>query len=181
MEIVSVFLGLFLAVVYNLVPLAVVVQMKKAGIVNNEGFYGNDDVMSAWLAYLVFNLVIESIIATTLCIVTIRTILTIKQFFREQYFKQTASLILVTIATLATFVLCLLNDAGLTILQLQQSEAQRNESTDGLAIGGLILWIPSFTINFLHLRNIRMQKKCLTDVPNLPMPLSGSLINEIDG
>ena len=67
----------------------------------------------------------------------------------------------------------------MTILQVKKPEAQLNDETDGLAIGCLILWIPSFIINFLHLRNIRMQKKCI-NVPNLPMPLSGSLINEIE-
>ena len=60
-----------MAVLYNLMPLFVVVKMKEDGIVNNKGFYEDDDVMNAWIAYLIFNLVIESVIATTLCIVTI--------------------------------------------------------------------------------------------------------------
>ena len=52
-------------------PLIVVVKMKEDGIVNNKEFYEDDDVMNAWIAYLIFNLVIESVIATTLSIVTI--------------------------------------------------------------------------------------------------------------
>ena len=71
LEIYSIVLSLFMVVLYNLMPLIVVVQMKNAGIVNNKGFYENDDVMNAWMAYLIFNLVIESIIATTICIVSI--------------------------------------------------------------------------------------------------------------
>ena len=64
-------MSLFLAVSYNLMPLIVVMKVKQAGIVNNKGFYENDDVMHAWMAYLIFNLVIEAIIATTLSLVTI--------------------------------------------------------------------------------------------------------------
>ena len=71
METISIALSIFMAVLYNFMPLIVVVKMKEDGIVNNKEFYEDDDVMNAWIAYLIFNLVIESVIATTLSIVTI--------------------------------------------------------------------------------------------------------------
>ena len=76
-----------MTIFYNLMPLIVTVKMKKEGIVDNKGFYDNADVMRRWTAYLIINLVTETIIAMALCIVTIQTILTIKRFFRDQYFK----------------------------------------------------------------------------------------------
>ena len=60
-----------MAVLYNFMPLIVVVRVKEDGIVNNKEFYEDDRVLRAWMAYLIFNLVIESLIATTLCVVTI--------------------------------------------------------------------------------------------------------------
>ena len=73
----------------------------------------------------------------------------------------------------------LINDIFLTILQVKKSEGELNDETDGLAIAGLIIWIPSFTIMFLHLKNIRLQKRTMNQA-NLPMPLSGSFFNQIE-
>ena len=82
---------------------------------------------------------------------------------------------------MAACVLSLLNDIGFTIVQASADEAQLNDTTDGLAIACLILWIPSFTINFLHLKNIRMQKKKMSQATHLQLPLTGSVFNQIGG
>ena len=47
-----------LIVLYNLLPLIVTIKVKNEGITDNQSFYANNQVMRAWMAYLVINLVI---------------------------------------------------------------------------------------------------------------------------
>ena len=104
---------------------------------------------------------------TSLCFLTVQTIVILKRFFREQLFAQSRAVILVTFTVLTASLLSLINDLVVTIMNAQAQERQAdnidqnnsNDTSDGLAITCLILWIPSFTINFLHMKNSRMQKK----------------------
>ena len=161
LELFCIALSASLIVLYNLMPLIVTIRVKNDGITDNSSFYANDSVMKAWMAYLVINLVIQTIVCTLLCLLTVQTVVTLKRFFRDQLFAQTRALILVTISILIASILSLFNDLVVTIVQAEsQSDInEKNDTSDGLAISCMILWIPSFTINFLHMKNSRMQKK----------------------
>ena len=58
LEIITIVLSIFMTVFYNLLPLIVTIPMENADVVNNEEFYENDDVMRAWMAYLISTLAV---------------------------------------------------------------------------------------------------------------------------
>ena len=58
LEVLCIALSVSLIVLYNLLPLIVTIKVKNEGITDNQSFYANNQVMRAWMAYLVINLVI---------------------------------------------------------------------------------------------------------------------------
>ena len=105
---------------------------------------------------------------------TVQILVTLKRFFREQLLKQAHALILVTITILIASIMSLLNDVLFTIFQLQAGSA--NDESDGLAITCLIIWVPSFTINLLHLKNIRTQQRVVEEAARQGIDLTDSIL-----
>ena len=71
LEIISVILAVAMAIFYNMMPIVVTLRVKNQNITDNESFYSNEEVMRAWSAYLIINVVIQVAVCAILCIITV--------------------------------------------------------------------------------------------------------------
>ena len=60
-----------MAIFYNMMPIVVTLRVKNQNIKDNESFYSNPEVMRAWSAYLIINVVIQVAVCAILCIITV--------------------------------------------------------------------------------------------------------------
>ena len=71
LEIISVILVVSMAIFYNMMPIVVTLRVKNQNITDNKSFYSNPEVMRAWSAYLIINVVIQVAVCAILCTITV--------------------------------------------------------------------------------------------------------------
>jgi len=124
--------------------------------------------MSAYMEYLIFNGVIQTIVCAVLVVVTCLLVRRMKQILGPDFSKQQKMVIAVTLSIFFLSVVCLLNDFVLSLFG-----SQGKAFPDGFFITGAVLWIPVFSVNLFYFTSFRSHERFVESLREEDLPRFG--------